>query len=278
MAAGLPYSGAMANEPTAEFDPRNYWEKRLGRDWNLQGVGFRRLGGRFNSWAYRLRGEVFQRVVASHLPDIAQADVLDIGSGTGFYVNAWGEAGAKNITGVDITEAAVHQLGERFPDVRFIRGDVSDGVPELAGESFDVVSAMDVLFHIVDDRRFAAALQTVADKLRPGGTFLYSDMFLRNREIRETHAVYRRLSDIERAVEAAGLEVVTRIPMFVYMIQPVDADSRLVRGLWNVGAGVASLAEPLGEVAGRAMYKLDSRLLNNRTESPSIEIMVCRRP
>jgi SAM-dependent methyltransferase len=268
----------VAQRQTPAFDARSYWESRLGRDWNLQGVGLRRLGGRFNAWAYRLRGEVFQRVVTTHLRDLGARDVLDIGSGTGFYVDAWRHAGARSITGVDLTEAAVGRLTQRFPDVRFVRRDVSDGLPEMSKERFDVVSAMDVLFHILDDRRFEAALRTVAQHLRPGGTFLYSDMFLRNREIRETHAVYRRLSDIERAVQAAGLEIVTRTPMFVYMIQPLDADSRLVRGLWTGGAGVASLAEPLGEIAGRALYALDSRLVTKRSESPSIEIMVCRRP
>ena len=47
----------------ADFDARSYWEGRLGQDWSLTGVGFRRMGRRFNEWAYRRRGERFEAVV-----------------------------------------------------------------------------------------------------------------------------------------------------------------------------------------------------------------------
>jgi SAM-dependent methyltransferase len=269
----------MTQRDASVFDARRYWEARLGRNWNYRGVGFRRLGERFNSWAYRLRGEVFDRVVASHVPDVRNAHVLDIGSGTGFYIEAWLRQGARSIVGVDLTDAAVSQLRRRFPDITFVRGDVGEDLPVPTRQGyFDAATAMDVLFHIVDDRRFNNALKNIAAQLRPGGTFLFSDMFLRKREVRREHVAYRRLRDIERALAAADLEIVTRTPMFVYMMQPLDSDSRLVRGGWTALAAMASVGEPVGDVMGRTLYAIDSRLMRRRgQDSPSTEIMVCRR-
>ena len=259
------------------FDARGYWEDRLGRDWSLQGVGFRRLGRAFNAWAYRLRAEVFRDVVAAHVPDLASRDVLDVGSGTGFYIDLWQRLGVRSVTGLDLTDAAVGRLRASFPDVPFRRGDISDDAGGLPPASFDVVSAMDVLFHIVDDSRFAAALKNVHDLLRPGGVFLWSDAYLHHREIRREHVVWRRLPDIERMLADAGLDVVRRTPMFVLMNDPMDSRSRLLRAGWYAGAGLIALVPPLGEPIGRILYRVDTRLVRTRSESPTTEIMVCRR-
>jgi hypothetical protein len=81
--------------PPSPFDNREYWEDRLRRHYSLAGVGYLRLGRRFNEWMYRVRGAVFDRM----LDDLAGkagrgarwsgANVLDVGSGTGFYVERW---------------------------------------------------------------------------------------------------------------------------------------------------------------------------------------------
>ena len=46
------------------FDNREYWETRLREHYSLAGVGYLRLGRRYNEWMYRVRGAVFDRVVA----------------------------------------------------------------------------------------------------------------------------------------------------------------------------------------------------------------------
>ena len=46
------------NPPAAPFDNRQYWESRLREHYSLAGVGYLRLGRRFNEWMYRIRGEV----------------------------------------------------------------------------------------------------------------------------------------------------------------------------------------------------------------------------
>lgn len=259
------------------FDAQGFWEQRLSSDFSLKGVGFSRLGANFNRWAYRIRGEVFTRAVSSLDVDLPSSALLDIGSGTGFYIELWKQLGAKAITGVDLTETAVERLRDRYPDATFVRADIADEAVPLEPGSYDVVSAMDVMFHIVEDDRFDRAIANVASLMRSGGYFVWSDIFVHGRESSIRHMRVRSLARVTRALREAGLQVVDRRPLFFVMNDPLDA-APVARVAWKALAGAISLSERLGEWAGRAVYPLESRLVASRRESPTTEIMVCRKP
>jgi SAM-dependent methyltransferase len=271
--------------PGTPFDNKAYWESRLREHYSLAGVGYLRLGRRFNEWMYRIRGEVFDRVVQRLAPGSQGAgsgwngtSVLDVGAGTGFYVDRWRRAGAR-VTGLDLTDVAVDELTRCFPENRFVRADIGgplETIP-LRAASFDAVSAFDVLFHIVNDDDYARAFQNIASLLRPGGWFLWSDNFLKADTERIAHQASRPLAESIRAVEAAGLEVVDRVPMFVLMNYPADTRSRLARWAWTAMVAPAVLGEPLGWALGAALFPLERVLVRAKRESPSTELMVCRR-
>jgi SAM-dependent methyltransferase len=273
--------------PGTPFDNRKYWEARLRKHYSLAGVGYLGLGRRFNEWMYRVRGEVFDRVVQGLRPGSGErsavsgwsdAEVLDVGAGTGFYVDRWQKLGAR-VTGLDLTEVAVEELSRCFPSARFVRADIGrelDGVP-LAPGSFDAVSAFDVLFHIVDDAEYARAFSNIASMLKPGGWFLWSDNFLRHPTERSTHQVSRTLAESTRCVEAAGFEVVDRVPMFVLMNYPADTTSTLARWAWKVMVAPVVVAELFGWVLGALLYPFERALVRAKRESPSTELMICRK-
>lgn len=259
------------------FDPRSYWEARLAETYALDGVGWAGMGNAFNTWMYRVRRRVFLRQARAELAAPAGADVLDIGSGTGFYVDRWHELGVRSVTGADITDTAVNALQERHPGDTFVRMDVGDESVGLDGQ-FDAVSCMDVLFHIVDDERFDRALRNVAGLVRPGGHFLFSDNFLHGREIRMQHQVSRSLEDITRGLEAAGLEIVRRVPMFVLLNTPVDTRRRIGRWWWSALSAVVARGNTVGRIVGALLYPVELALLKLVREGPSTELMICRRP
>jgi 2-polyprenyl-3-methyl-5-hydroxy-6-metoxy-1,4-benzoquinol methylase len=161
-------------EKTLGYDARRYWDLRLDKHWSLRGVGMLRLGHSWNRWQYRVRRVVFRHIVRSLDVDLSTAKVLDIGSGVGFYINLWRQAGAANVTGVDIADSAVRRLSECLPGIRFERLDISGDVGHLGG-NYDAVSAMDVLFHIVNDDLYERAFANVYNLLRPGGWFIFSE-------------------------------------------------------------------------------------------------------
>ena len=270
--------------PETPFDNRAYWEQRLREHYSLAGVGYLRLGRRFNEWMYRVRGEVFDRVVQGGAKSEEGGGgwrgkrVLDVGAGTGFYVDRWLRLGAE-VTGLDLTDIAVQELARSFPAAQFVRADIGgeiSGVPLPPG-SFDAVSAFDVLFHIVDDAAYARAFRNIAALLRPGGWFYWSDNFLRHPTERVAHQVSRTLAESERLVGEAGFEVVGRVPMFVLMNYPADTTSRLLRWGWTAMVAPAALVPALGGVLGALLYPIERRLLLRARESPSTEIMICRK-
>jgi 2-polyprenyl-3-methyl-5-hydroxy-6-metoxy-1,4-benzoquinol methylase len=263
--------------PVSSFDTRAYWENRLGQDWSLQGVGFSRLGRRFNDWAYRLRGERFAELVEHYLPEHKSARVLDIGSGTGFYIDAWQRLGVREIIGMDLTDAAVANLKGAFPNVTFLRNDITEGIGDLAPESFDIVSCMDVMFHVVDTAKFAAAMDNVSSALRPGGHFVWSDFFVHGKEVVKNHIAWRSLYRVESILDHAGFDIVARKPLFFMMNEPRDTQSRVVLNGWKGLMWLASQSENAGEFVGRNLYRLDTKLNATRDESPSTEVMVCRK-
>jgi SAM-dependent methyltransferase len=183
------------------------------------------------------------------------------------------------VTGLDLTDVAVEALSRSFPQARFVRADIGGalhGVP-LEPASFRAVSAMDVLFHIVDDAAYARALSNIATLLEPGGWLLWSDNFLRHAAERVPHQASRPLAESVRLAEAAGLEVVERVPMFVLMNYPADTTSRMARWGWTAMVAPAMLAEPLGWLLGAVLYPIEKALVRLKRESPSTELMICRR-
>jgi 2-polyprenyl-3-methyl-5-hydroxy-6-metoxy-1,4-benzoquinol methylase len=264
--------------PSSGFDARKYWEQRLADDYSLTGVGFRRLGPSFNRWAYRVRGARFDAAV--HRLDLELPDfkAVDVGSGTGFYVDRWLRLGAR-VTGLDLTDTAIDNLRMAYPEADFLRADIADRavVGQVGAGTADVVSAMDVLFHIVDDEAFMAAVTNIRDLLRPGGYLLYSDIFLHGPTQRVAHRVTRPLTQIERRMDDAGLEIVERKPFFFLMNDPLDARSRVLRAAWYGAAALVSSSDRVGQFVGRRVYPLELRLTERRAESPTTELMVCRR-
>jgi 2-polyprenyl-3-methyl-5-hydroxy-6-metoxy-1,4-benzoquinol methylase len=263
----------------ADFDAEAYWQQRLQAHPGLTGVGFTTLGQRYNEWQYRLRRRIFQRAAARLDLEIPSARIVDVGSGTGFYISCWKELGAGRITGIDFTEFAVSRLKTAFPEDEFRRLDIGEaGAFERLGRA-DVVSCFDVLFHVVDEQRFANALGNIFSTLVPGGWFLFSDVFVHSATRQScTHMVSRSLESVETLVRGVGFEIVERTPMFVTMNMPLDARSSLQQWLWRAVTYPAGKSEPYGYVLGAVLYPIDLALTRLLSEGPTTEVMICRKP
>jgi SAM-dependent methyltransferase len=261
----------VTDEP--EFDARRYWEERLRRLPGLAGVGSVDYGKRYNEWLYRVRKRVFARLARSLPVDLSTARVLDVGSGTGFYLKAWRDCGVRDLTGSDLTEAAVDDLRRHFnfPVVQLDIAEPADIGP------FDVVSAVDVLFHIVDDDRYAAAFRHLARIVRPGGYLVFSEHLPHDGTHRAPHRVSRDIRTVMAIAEASGFREIVRTPMFVLMEFPVDAtpDGVRLRG-WRILHRLAR-RERTGFLAGLVLYPVEMLLTATMRESPSTEFVVCRR-
>jgi SAM-dependent methyltransferase len=94
-----------------------------------------------------------------------QSKLLDCGAGTGAFAAEM--QGAAQVTAMDDHQESLDILRQRLPTNAVIEGNCTE-IP-LVSDSFDAVTALDVLEHIPDDRTATAELVRV---LAPGGTLV----------------------------------------------------------------------------------------------------------
>jgi SAM-dependent methyltransferase len=206
-------------------------------------------------------------------------DVLDVGSGTGYYVGLWKSLGVRSVTATDITPIAVEKLQKEFPDVECSRLDIGGILPgNFQGRSYDVISAFDVLFHIVDDHCYQRAFENIFHMLRPQGLFVFSENFVHGETVRIRHQVSRSLSEIEAILEKTGFKAKARVPIFAVMNYPIDSKGTFPKIAWQKMMLPVKKFEPLGFALGGLLYPLELILsLHLLKEGPSAELMICEK-
>lgn len=262
----------------SNFNAEQYWETRLRKNFSAVGVGNQRMGKQYNEWLYRIRKYIFPKLIRKNNLDVRDKTVLDVGSGTGFYIDRWKELQAAAITGMDITQIAVEKLTQKYPDIPFIRADIGgELVPPLAGQQFDIISCIDVLYHIMDDEHYARAIRNIYSLLKPGGVLLFSENFLHHTKARGPSQTNRSLREIETLVTEAGFQIQGRYPMFIIMAYPVDTRSRFWKLLWLAIFGIGTINEVFGFIFGAILFPIEVLLLALFKESPTSEMMVCKK-
>ncbi|MBL4760075.1 MAG: class I SAM-dependent methyltransferase [Mariprofundaceae bacterium] len=261
-----------------KFNAKDYWEKRLSGNYDLHGVGLIEWGEGFNRWLYRIRRHRFLNRLQSMQKDWKDAHVLDIGSGTGFYLERWQELAAKEIYGMDLTEVAVKQLQVKFPSLTIHQGDIGAETRPDLGTEFDAISCMDVLFHIVDDEHYANAFANISAMLKKDGMFIFSDSWLKGDDVRGVHIVHRSRTQVQAALKHAGFDVVDVYPMFILLNAPVDSHNPLLRFWWWGLYQISARFHRLGGILAAIIYPLERLLLSmGWHDGPTTKVIVCKK-
>ncbi|KKL59685.1 hypothetical protein LCGC14_2212870 [marine sediment metagenome] len=71
---------------TKAYTPREYWDARLRAHWDLSGVGRGDYGVAYNRWIYRAQDRAVRRAFHHCSVDVSGKRVLDVGSGTGYWL------------------------------------------------------------------------------------------------------------------------------------------------------------------------------------------------
>lgn len=198
-----------------------------------------------------------RRIIASFIKEICRrvenkpARILDVGCGTGANLELLARFGEAE--GVDISADAL-----AFCRARGLENVHQCTIEELPykSESFDVVTALDVVEHLDDD---TAGLREMRRVLRPGGrVLLFVPAFMFLWGVQDDVSHHRRrytLGQLQRAVRAAGFEVERATYANISFFAPILLGRTLMRALRlrpasENNVNVAALNNVLGRVLG----------------------------
>jgi SAM-dependent methyltransferase len=265
--------------PEDELHAESYWEERLSANLGLTTVGHAGLGYVYNAWLYRARYRALRRALFAAGIDAHGAAVAEVGVGSGAYVRFWRTRGIARLTGLDITRVSVESLTARYPEYTFLQCDIGMDLPDEAPRDHHLVTAFDVLFHIVDDGHFARAIANLTALARPGGRLLISDS-LADRAWGPTSTEYHRtLEHYRRELAANGVRVLSVEPIFYTMTTTFAGNSALAGFTRRTTRAIGKLAARpstawANHLSGAALYAADSLLARSGKRGPSLNLLV----
>ena len=209
----LPVSGEYSNSA--------YWrEIHAAEPGRLSAVGYTALGEGFNKAAYKLRLRAVERILRRN--SVCVKNTLEAAVGVGAYGPLWRRLEVESWTGLDISPVAIKKCCRPLPGLQIFVVDLSQSAFTQAeiGSSFDLVTAIDVLYHLVDDRSFVTALTNLADCVRSGGYLLISDIFPDPDRQTAAHVKRRALSTYNGILGQLGFKQVDREAVFAILGDP----------------------------------------------------------
>jgi SAM-dependent methyltransferase len=205
---------------------REYWpslhnEKRG----TFSAVGYEALGEGFNRVTYGRRMRALSALLG-RMSFPSGAICLEGACGVGAYAPVWNQHGVRHWIGVDISVEAVGDLQQRYPQHQFAALDLTaahwgDLERNPGAASCDLVTGIDVLYHLVHDIDFTAALTNLGRFVRPGGYLVVSDVFVPEATQIADHVLRRPIAAYETILHPLGFRLEAREPVFGVLGDPV---------------------------------------------------------
>ena len=159
----------------------------------------------------------YQTYLADQVRALAPASVLDVGCGDGRFLGLLGPSVAQRM-GVDLSDEALRFAAAFQPDCRFACKSAGD-----VAETFDVVTAIEVLEHIPDEG-VGGFLRQLAARVTLPGTVILSVPTTVVQVHRKHHRHYDRAL-LETQLAASGAKLQLRRVEYIYR------DSRVAKAL-----------------------------------------------
>jgi SAM-dependent methyltransferase len=279
-----------------EFDPLQYWRQLIVGDdpGDVDQVGHPDMGRGFNRLAYRLRLRALQKALvrSGHFPP---DDVFEAAFGVGFYLRFWHGVGCPRVVGAELSERTHKTASDSFPDFDLRCADLASindwhDWPELTS-SFGLVTAIDVLYHIIDDSAAFRALDNLGHLVRPGGILLVTEKFPKGAEPDQecVHVRRRPLDWYKQVLAPQGFALERTVPIFWCMDPPTFKGGKVVSARLAYTAWCAMRActkfwprngrmqNLFGSATGRVGMALDQAIVPFLGDNPNLTAAVFRK-
>jgi SAM-dependent methyltransferase len=292
MADKVKYSNDLDN-----FDPQTYWKSLLNTNdsSDLDRVGHPDMGRAFNKQAYEIRLASLKRALDAAAPIPWDLGVFEGAYGVGFYMNFWRSLNLSRVFGVELSEIAQQQVSARFPNFNLRGGDLAKINQwedwEILIDSFGLVTAIDVIYHIIDVQMAASAISNLAKLVAPNGVFLVTDKFPIDSEcVRENpHVVRRSIEWYEQLLKNEGFILEKLTPVFWCMDPPShlmgqNMSANIAHLTWGIMRSSvkylpsnSTIQNLLGNISGMFGSWIDSAILPVSSQTPNLTIAIFRK-
>src|SRR5215471_18873099 len=170
-------------EASGKLESHRYWTNLVvgSNASDVDEVGHPDMGREFNLAAYTLRMRALLQALERLECVLSHSSVFEAGFGVGFYLSFWKAAGCSRVVGAEISPTAVANVRASYPscDLRLL--DIAKLPNEsdwpILQNSFGLVTLIDILYHVMDDKEARLALQNVARLVRCGGGLILTEKF-----------------------------------------------------------------------------------------------------
>ena len=141
-------------------------------------------------------GSDFYAFTAARLPQAREAQVLDLGCGTGLELEEYFALNPEaKITGIDLCQPMLNALAAKFPDKRLnlIRGSYFDA--ELPLDAYDAAVSVESLHHFPAERK-RELYRKLFSSLKENGYFVLTDYFAESEALEKEY--FQNLKELKR--------------------------------------------------------------------------------
>lgn len=184
-----------------------YWQERHRTSDPWRAGGHRGLDEKTNQLFYHVRFGLLLRMLANHLGYRPGQRVLDAGCGRGWLTGQLRALGYDAV-GVDQSIAAVEHATQTY-DAPFHVAALDYFDP---GQVFDAVVAMDVLYHITEDRQWEQSLRNLGRLVGAQGVLIFSDSLEEEAKEVGDYIVHRSRGQCERVLSKAAFTIAASEP------------------------------------------------------------------
>jgi SAM-dependent methyltransferase len=219
-------------------------------------------------WWYRARRQVLAALIRRRALPPPGGRILEVGCGTGHNLRMLGAFGAVEAIEVDPAARAVAERRLGRP-VGAAPLPARDGVPSRA---FDLIGSFDVIEHIDDD---AAALASIARRLKPGGQFVmtvpaHGWMWSAHDEVNHHKRRYSK-AGLKRLVEGSPLKL-EALGYFNSLLFPLAVGARVAGKLTGKQDSDDKLPPAPLNRALEAVFAQEARLIGRVPLPPGLSL------
>lgn len=219
-------------------------------------------------WWYRARRRILAELIRREAKLVPGARILEIGCGTGHNLAML--SGFGHVDGLELDDEAA-ALSEKRLGRKVMRSPLPE-LGEVPDASYDLVGAFDVIEHIDDD---AAALASIAGKLKPGGKFVmtvpaHQWMWSAHDTVNHHKRRYSKAS-LKRLVDGSPLQL-DKLGYFNSLLFPLAVAERLSSKLRGKDSADLKLpAAPLNAMLER-VFAAEAHLVGRLPLPPGLSL------